>query len=233
MDRTFLIDDVRGYTKFTNEYGDDAAARLADRFAVITRAVADARDGRVLELRGDEALAVFTSPRLALWAGLDLQDRFRQVMEHHPDLPLRVGVGIDAGEAIPVQGGYRGGALNLAARLLSIAGAGEILCSETVIGLTRKTDGIAFLDRGVVTLKGLTAPVRVIQIAHEGAVSTELPPLHYLPVTPPNNLPDESTPFIGRERARESGATRPCTRQEGEPKVLGAIPEDAMSMGSG
>jgi transcriptional regulator with XRE-family HTH domain len=56
---TFLIADIRGYTRFTQEQGDEAAAKLANRFADIAREVVTARGGEVIELRGDEALAVF------------------------------------------------------------------------------------------------------------------------------------------------------------------------------
>ena len=59
MERTFLIADVRGYTRFTRERGDAEAARLAERFAELARDAVEARSGRVIELRGDEALAVF------------------------------------------------------------------------------------------------------------------------------------------------------------------------------
>ena len=64
--RTFLIADVRGYTRFTQERGDVAGARLARRFAEIVREEVQSGGGELLELRGDEALAVFKSPRLAL-----------------------------------------------------------------------------------------------------------------------------------------------------------------------
>ena len=47
-----------------------------------------------------------------------------------PTLPLAVGIGLDAGEAVRVGDGYRGGALNLAARLCSLAGPGEVLASR-------------------------------------------------------------------------------------------------------
>ena len=57
--RTFLIADVRGYTRFTQTRGDEAAARLAGRFATVVQAVVEQRDGRLLELRGVEALVVF------------------------------------------------------------------------------------------------------------------------------------------------------------------------------
>ena len=196
---TFLIADVRGYTRFTTEHGDEAAARLAGAFARIAKEEAAAQGGEVIELRGDEALAVFSSARNALRTAVALQERFTRQMADEPSLPLTVGIGLDAGEAIPVEGGYRGGALNLAARLCSIAGGGEVFSSETVIGLARKTDGIAFVDRGEVALKGLTTPVRVIQIAPEGTLPDALPPLQPILVTHPTNLPGEPTPFIGRE----------------------------------
>ena len=197
---TFLIADVRGYTRFTVEQGDEAAARLASRFAELAEEIVGVHEGRVVELRGDEALGVFPSARNALRAAVALQASCKEVMAHDPSLPLQVGMGLDAGEAIPVKGGYRGGALNLAARLCSIAGGGEVFASEGVIHLARKTDGISFIDRGQVTLKGLAAPVRVIQIAPEGELPPQLPPLQPILVTHPTNLPDEPTRFIGRER---------------------------------
>jgi predicted ATPase/class 3 adenylate cyclase len=197
---TFLIADVRGYTAFTVQHGDEAAARLAGRFAASATESAAARGGRVIELRGDEALAVFPSARQALHAALDLQHRCAQEVEADPSLPLRVGIGLDSGEAVPMQGGYRGGALNLAARLCSIAGPGEVFASEGVIHLARKTEGIAFVDRGEATFKGLSGPTRVIQIALEGELPATPAPLHSLVISQPTNLPDEPTPFIGRER---------------------------------
>jgi hypothetical protein len=77
---TFLIADVRGYTRFTVEQGDDAAARLADRFATLADGVVGSYGGRVLELRGDEALCVFPSARDALRAAVSLQTAFRESM---------------------------------------------------------------------------------------------------------------------------------------------------------
>jgi hypothetical protein len=84
---TFLIADVRGYTSFTVEQGNEAAARLASTFAAIARAVVAARDAEVIELRGDEALAVFPSARHALYAAVELQARFREHMEVDPAKP--------------------------------------------------------------------------------------------------------------------------------------------------
>jgi WD40 repeat protein/DNA-binding SARP family transcriptional activator/class 3 adenylate cyclase len=164
----FLIADIRGYTLFTQERGDEAAARLAAKFADIVHEHVQARDGSVIELRGDEALAVFRSPRQAIRAAVELQARFLQQTMGAPDLPLPVGIGVDAGEAVPVEGGYRGGALNLAARLCSEAGPGEILGSQSLVHLARTIEGVRYLDRGDLHLKGLSDPVHVLAIASEG-----------------------------------------------------------------
>jgi len=165
--RAFLIADVRGYTLFTQERGDEAAAKLAARFAGVAREGVEAFGGEVIELRGDEALAVFGSPRQAVRAAVELQDRFVEETEADPSLPLLVGIGLDAGEAVPMEGGWRGGALNLAARLCGQAGPGEILASRELAHLARKIDGVRYTDRGALHLKGMADPVLAIRVVPE------------------------------------------------------------------
>src|ERR671923_738664 len=123
--KTFLIADVRGYTAFTQERGDEAAAKLATRFAELVRAGVEDGGGSLIELRGDEALAVFDSARQAIHSAMTLQVSLVDATIADPPLPLAVGIGLDAGEAVPVDGGYRGGSLNLAARLCILPGRGE------------------------------------------------------------------------------------------------------------
>jgi peptide/nickel transport system substrate-binding protein len=171
--RTFLIADVRGYTGFTQTHGDEAAARLAARFAEVTREQVALHGGNLIELRGDEALCVFISPRAALRAATDLQRRFVDQIRADPELPLRVGIGIDAGEAVPVEDGYRGSALNLAARLCSIAKPGEVLVSEAITHLAQRVDEVGYVDRGRVAMKGIEQPVHVFRLEFE----LDMPPL--------------------------------------------------------
>jgi peptide/nickel transport system substrate-binding protein len=171
--RTFLIADVRGYTLFTQERGDEAAAKLAAKFADIAREGVETRGGTLLELRGDEALCVFASTREAIRAAVDLQQRFVEETLEQPELPLTVGIGLDAGEAVPVQGGYRGGALNLAARLCGQAGAGEILATREVTHLARRIEGVRYEDRGSLTFKGISDPVVVVRVVPEGVDPVE------------------------------------------------------------
>jgi YVTN family beta-propeller protein len=172
--RTFLIADVRGYTRFTQERGDDAAAGLARAFAEHSREVIEACGGELIELRGDEALSVFGSARQAIRAAVELQTRFRS---SDVGFPLGIGVGLDAGEAVPVAGGFRGGALNVAARLCSIAGPGEILATDTVTSLARYIEGIRVKERRAVRLKGLERPVRLSEVS----TVAPLPPVPTVP----------------------------------------------------
>ena len=164
----FLIADVRGYTSFTQERGDEAAAALATRFASIAHTTLEAGGGTGLELRGDEVLAVFHSARQAIRAATDLQSAFVRATISDPSLPLPVGIGLDAGEAVRVEDGYRGGALNLAARLCSLARPGEILASQEVVHLARRMEGVTQIDRGSFRLKGLADPVRVTRLTRDG-----------------------------------------------------------------
>ncbi|MGI8824628.1 MAG: ATP-binding protein [Chloroflexota bacterium] len=166
--RTFLFADVRGYTRFTQERGDRAAAALVAKFAGLVRDLGHGREGELIELRGDEALVVFGSARQALRCAVEMQQRFRRETEADPDLPLRIGIGLDAGEAVPVEGGYRGEALNLASRLCNLAQPGEVLASEGVVYLGRRVRGLIFAERGLVPLKGFDDPVRVIRVLAEG-----------------------------------------------------------------
>ncbi len=193
---TFLIADIRGYTAFTRTAGDEAAARLAAAFAEIVREGVEALGGEVIELRGDEALAVFGSARSALRAAVELQQVFDDERTIDPVLPMRVGIGLDAGEAVPVEGGYRGAALNLAARLCATAAAGEILASEGVVHLAGTVEQLVTRPRDALELKGLTEPVRAVEILVPARTGWSGPvPSH---ADPPPEL-DPLGPLVGRE----------------------------------
>jgi DNA-binding NarL/FixJ family response regulator/class 3 adenylate cyclase len=166
--RTFLIADVRGYTRFTEEQGDHAAGLLTGRFAEITKEVLERFGGALVEFRGDEVLAVFDSARGAIGAAVELQERLADATLSDESLALPVGIGLDAGEAVQTPEGYRGGALNLAARLCSIAAAGEVLASHEVIHLAGRIPDITYEERGAVQVKNRSQPVDVVRIVPPG-----------------------------------------------------------------
>jgi branched-chain amino acid transport system substrate-binding protein len=161
---TFLIADLRGYTRYSDEHGDEAASALARRFAAIASDAVRARGGEVVELRGDEALCVFASARSAVRGAVELQRRARERAGGEPALPLGVGIGLDVGEAVATAGGYRGRALNVAARLCSLAKGGEILASETVAHLAGRDDDVRYAPRRPTAVKGIAEPIRFVEV---------------------------------------------------------------------
>jgi Adenylate and Guanylate cyclase catalytic domain len=128
------------------------------------------RDGTLIEVRGDEALVVFDSARQAIRAAMDLQRQFVEETRSDPDLPLHVGIGVDSGEAVALpDGSFRGAALNVAARLCSIAHGGEVLISDGASHLAGRLPGVRYIDRGRVNLKGIEDPLHVVLAAPEEA----------------------------------------------------------------
>ena len=199
---TFLIADIRGYTRFTRERGDAAAASLAKRFAGLARDAVEARGGRVIELRGDEALAVFESPAQAVRAAVEFQATCAEESEADPAFPLPVGIGIDSGEAVPVEDGYRGVALNMAARLCSNAAAGQVLVTRTVVASAVVAEGeIRFVGRGPATFKGFERAVDVIEAVAGAVLELSSAPDAAVPEADRGIPPelDPLTPIVGRE----------------------------------
>jgi len=71
--------------------------------------------------------------------------------------------GVHAGECERQQGNVRGIAVHIGARLVALAGPGEVLVSATVRDLVGGS-GIEFEDRGERTLKGVASPVRILAV---------------------------------------------------------------------
>jgi hypothetical protein len=86
--RTFMVADIRGYTRYTQLHGDEAAGQIAGTFAALVDEVVREHGGTLQELRGDEALTVFESPRSALRTAVELQRRIAA-----GELELRSGSG--------------------------------------------------------------------------------------------------------------------------------------------
>ena len=72
-----------------------------------------------------------------------------------------------------IEGGYRGSAINLAARLCSIAKPGEVLVSEAITHLAQRVEDVSYVDRGRVAMKGIEQPVHVYRLAFE----LDMPPM--------------------------------------------------------
>jgi class 3 adenylate cyclase len=162
--RAFLLSDIRGYSSFAAARGDEAAAALTGRFIAVAERVLGGFGGESLGNRGDEVLFAFESPRQAIRAAVAFEQALLEATSEDPSLPMPAGVGIDVGEAVVVPDGWRANAINVAARLCSIAKGGEILATREVTHLAQAIDGVRYLPVPPVRLKGIPGAVAAIRI---------------------------------------------------------------------
>jgi class 3 adenylate cyclase len=161
LTRGFLFADLRGYTAFVEARGDTAAAGLLEVYRRLVRDVVRRFGGAEIKTEGDSFYVVFPSASDAVRCGLAITAAAATASAEHPERPIRVGVGIHAGESTETAEGYVGSAVNIAARICAQAAPGEVLVSDTVRSLTRTSGEIGFTTRGRKHLKGIAEPVAV------------------------------------------------------------------------
>ena len=115
-------------------------------------------------------------------------------------MPLRVRCGLHSGAVHARDNDYFGTTINRAARIMGAAHGGQILVSQALADaiLGQLPEGVSLLDLGSVRLKGLSTSEAVFQVVHP-RLQPSFPALRELEATP-NNLPQQLTSFIGRER---------------------------------
>jgi hypothetical protein len=107
---------------------------------------------------------VFESVSQAVRTGLAIVDAAADASAGNPERPVRVGVGIHAGETVETHDGYVGTPVNIAARLCALAGSGEVLVTDTVRALVQTVLPVRFEGRGRRQLKGVTEPVSIYSV---------------------------------------------------------------------
>ena len=169
--RGFLFADLRGYTDFVEQRGAAAAAELLTRYRALARAAIGRFGGAEIKTEGDSFYVVFDSVSNAVRCGLAIVADAQGAA----DEPIRVGVGIHAGETTEADGGYVGSPVNIAARICAQAGPGEVLVSETVRALTTTVLPVQFKSRGRRQLKGIAEPIELFAVAEASAGATAWP----------------------------------------------------------
>jgi class 3 adenylate cyclase len=204
--RAFLFADLRDYTAFVEREGDQAAADLISAYRALIRAHLDRYEGAELKTEGDSFYIVFPSPSRAIGFGAEV---FRAARERS-DRRLRFGIGIHAGETVPLDGQFVGSAVNIAARIGALAGDGELLVTDTVRDLVRTAVPFRFEDRGPTPLKGVAEPVRVF------AVDWAPPSAPAAAVSAPPRAERGDAGFVGREAELAALARRTAALRGGQ-----------------
>ena len=159
---TILFTDVEGSTALTHKLGDARAREVMREHERMVRTALGAYGGSEIKTTGDGFMASFTSASQALKCAVAMQRAFAEHNET-ADEPIRVRMGVNAGEPIAEAEDLFGTAVNLAARIAAQAAGGQIVVSSVVRELAAGK-GFLFADQGEVALRGFEDPVRLYEV---------------------------------------------------------------------
>ena len=147
---TVLFTDLVSSTERASELGDAAWSALLEKHHGSARAAVERHGGETVKTLGDGVLATFPGPAQAVrCAG--------QIISEARSLGLEVRSGVHTGEVEVGSDDISGLAVHVAARIMGLAGAGEVLASRTVRDLVVGSE-LSFADRGEHELKGIEEP---------------------------------------------------------------------------
>jgi class 3 adenylate cyclase len=154
---TLLFTDLVDSTAKAAELGDARWRTLLSELFEASRGELERFGGREANTTGDGMLATFDGPARALHCAAALV----RCAERHG---VQIRVGIHVGEVELVGSDVRGIAVHEAARVMSVAGPGEILVSDLTRALAGAA-GLQFEDRGLHTFKGMAGEWRLAAYA--------------------------------------------------------------------
>ena len=160
--RTVLFTNVEGSTALTQRLGDAQARQVLRQHERMVREALKAHGGSEVKTTGDGFMTSFSSATRALESAIAMQRAFAEHNQSAAE-PIRVRVGLNAGEPIAEEEDLYGTAVNLAARICGHAEAGQILASNVVQELAAGK-GFVFADQGEASLKGFEKPVRLHEV---------------------------------------------------------------------
>jgi class 3 adenylate cyclase len=157
--RTILFTDIVESTAMTQQMGDEAAMEVVELHDSIVRDALKDLGGREVKHLGDGIMASFVSAASAVKCAARVQNEIGKHVRANADPPIRVRVGIAAGEPVERHSDLFGVTVQLAARLCAHAEADQILVSNVVAELC-EGKVLAFTELGELSLKGFDRPVR-------------------------------------------------------------------------
>ena len=148
--------DITGYTRLTQEHGDEAAADLAATLARLVQRGSVRHGGKPIKWLGDGVMFYFRDPGPGVRAALEMVGDLADA-----GLPP-AHVGLHSGPVLFQQGDYFGQTVNVSARIADYARPGEVLVSQAVADASHE-GGIMFQDIGPVELKGVSALTHLLR----------------------------------------------------------------------
>jgi class 3 adenylate cyclase len=158
---TVLFTDIVGSTAHATRLGDVRWRELLVAHERMLRREVESAGGRVVKLIGDGSLSTFDGPARAIRCA-------ERICAAAGELDLRIRAGLHTGECEVVEDDVAGIAVHIAARVSALAGAGEVLVSQTVRDLVTGS-GIALQSHGEHELKGIPGSWELFAVSGETA----------------------------------------------------------------
>lgn len=164
-----LLADITGSTLLYQDVGDVAALRQIGECLAGLRAMAGQEGGIPVRTKGDDVLCVFAGVSSALRA-------VRRMLAQQLTGRLAVHAGVHYGHVIHADGDIFGDAVNLTARLASLANPGEVLMSQSFVDRLPEADTQTLRILDSITFKGRSAPTQVWSLCEDDpSLRTEIP----------------------------------------------------------
>jgi class 3 adenylate cyclase len=182
-----LFADVSGSVRLYETHGDEISlAAVNTCFRIMTEAVAE-NGGSVVRTKGDEVMATFENPAAMVAAAIAMQtriDAMGPVESAAGATKLAIRCGLHLGSAIENDRDYYGDSVNVAARMVALARAGQIITTDTVKDhLPEDLGRNGMRDLGPISVKGRTQPVCAVEILWQG--TTDVTVFNLRPPAPP------------------------------------------------
>jgi len=179
---TVLFTDIAGSTAMTQELGDAGAQEVVRCHNRIVREAISGFSGKEIKHTGDGIMASFPSASAGVEAAMEMQTRTKAHNAQEDGHPLGLKIGLNIGEPISEDDDLFGTTVQLAARIVDKAQAGQVLVSSSVHGLSQgKT--LKFARFADLDMKGFDDPVTVYEVVWD-----EDKPAAETPQTPPQKI---------------------------------------------
>lgn len=163
---TILFSDIEGSTLMTERLGDLKWLEVLRAHNVIVREQLLAHGGFEVKSEGDGFMLAFQSARRALHCSIAVQRSLADYNESAAE-PIRVRMGLHAGEVIKEADDFFGRHVILASRIANLAQGGEIVVSSLLKQLAESAGDIRFHKERAVELKGLAGSHQVFTVPWE------------------------------------------------------------------
>jgi predicted ATPase/class 3 adenylate cyclase len=195
---TLLFTDIEASTRLWEQEGERMSRALAQHDA-LSRSAVERHRGAVVKMTGDGMYAAFGDPLDAIHATVELQQALNDPSATG-GIEFKLRYGLHLGVVERRDEDLFGSPVNRGARIMKAAHGGQILLSQAVVDYVRDRlpAAVSLRDLGAVRLRDLATSEHVYQLLHP-QLRQDFPALRSLEVTP-NNLPQQVTSFVGRQR---------------------------------